>query len=41
MRRLIKEIVDENAPALRISHEAVAALHLAAEPLLTHWFEML
>jgi histone H3/H4 len=43
MIRLIKEILQRDLSHLniRMSQEAVACLHVAAEPLLVAWFEML
>ena len=42
LRRLVREIVEKlTQKRLRISEEAHAAIHLAAEPYLVRWFEML
>jgi len=41
MARLVKDIINDTASDLRVSQEAVAALHLATEPFLVRWFEML
>jgi len=43
VRRLVKEILESHTQkySLRISEEAHAAIHLAAEPYIVRWFEML